>query len=78
MTVKQLIECLEGYADNDEVVFTYPYGDRGDTQVAGTIRTVQYDVVERSSYHRAWVVQGDDPRDLEDEDEDSKEVVVLS
>jgi len=77
MTVKQLIAKLEGYADEDEVLFAAPYGDRADTQVARSIDTVQYDVVEQSSYHRAWVVQGDEPRDLEDED-DSKEVVVLS
>jgi hypothetical protein len=77
MTVKELRERLEGYADEDEVMFAYNFGDRGDTQVAEGVRSVEYDVVEKSSYHRMWAIQGDTPRDLEDED-DSKEVVVLS
>jgi len=76
MTVKELREQLEGYADDEEVMFAYGYGDRSNTQVASKIRSVEYNVVEMSSYHRQWAVQGDTPDEHLDEDE-VKEIVLI-
>ncbi len=75
MKVKDLIQQLEGLDPDSEVMLAYGYGDRSNTRVAVRVDRADEETVYRSDYHRMWVV----PDDLgEIDDEDTKEVVVLS
>ncbi len=52
MTVKELIETLEGMDPEAEVHFSYNYGDHWRTTVAPKVRSVDELEVEYSEYHR--------------------------
>lgn len=71
MTVNELKDLLEGFDGEMEVKFSYNSGDYWRTQVASNIRDVEEGYVKYSDYHRMDKID-------EDEDEDSKRVVLLS
>lgn len=72
MTVKELIESLEGFDPNMEVKFAYNYGDYWATEVASNIRDVDEGQIRYSSYHRM-----DKVTDYDDEDDNIKTVVII-
>ena len=72
MTVKELIESLEGFDPNMEVKFAYNYGDYWGTEVASDIRDVDEGQVKYSEYHRM-----DKVTDYDDEDDSIKTVVII-
>lgn len=80
ITVKELMEQLQGMDPNAEVHFTYNYGDHWRTQVAPSVRSVEVGYVVNSDYHRMdKVVEDECDIYLEDgeRDEDVKEVVLI-
>jgi hypothetical protein len=71
MTVQELKEILDEMNPDMEVKFSYSYGDYWRTQVAANISDVDYGYVSYSDYHQMDKVS-------EDENEDTKYVVLLS
>ena len=72
MTVKELIESLEGFDPNMEVKFAYNYGDYWGTEVASRIGDIDEGQVRYSDYHRM-----DKVTDYDDEDDNIKIVVII-
>ena len=72
MTVKELMESLEGFDPNMEVKFAYNFGDYWKTEVANNIRDVDEGQVRYSSYHRM-----DKVTDYDDEADNIKTVVII-
>ena len=72
MTVKELMESLEGFDPNMEVKFAYNYGDYWGTEVASRIGDVDEGQVRYSDYHRM-----DKVTDYDDEADNIKTVVIL-
>jgi hypothetical protein len=72
MTVKELIESLEGFDPNMEVKFAYNFGDYWKTEVASNVRDIDEGQVRYSSYHRM-----DKVTDYDDEDDSIKTVVII-
>ena len=72
MTKKELIEYLEDYDDNMEVHISYDYGDYWKTMVAPKITDVDLKMIKYSEYHRMNKI------DIDGEDEDVKEVIIIS
>ena len=72
MTVKELMESLEGFDPNMEVKFAYNFGDYWKTEVAHSIRDVDEGQVRYSSYHRM-----DKVTDYDDEADNIKTVVII-
>jgi hypothetical protein len=72
MTVKELIESLEGFDPNMEVKFAYNYGDYWGTEVASNITEIDESQVRYSDYHRM-----DKVTDYDDEDDNIKTVVII-
>ena len=73
MTVRDLIEHLEQFDDNQEVQIGYPSGDYWNTVVCSSITEVEERTVEYSDYHRKNKISDDSYED----DEDYTNVVVL-
>jgi hypothetical protein len=73
MTVKELIESLEGFDPNMEVKFAYNYGDYWGTEVASRIGDVDEGQVRHSDYHRMDKVVDDE----NDEEYYTKTVVII-
>ena len=73
MTVKELIESLEGFDPNMEVKFAYNYGDYWKTEVASNVRDVDEGMVKYSDYHRMDKVVDDEG----DEEEFYTKTVVI-
>jgi len=71
MTVKKLIEELQICDPEAAVRFVYNYGDRGNSQVAAEVQSVEDGDVRYSEYFSDFVV-GD-----ENDDEDNIEYAVL-
>ena len=71
MTVKELMESLEGFDPNMEVKFAYNFGDYWKTEVANNIRDIDEGQVRYSSYHRMDKVVDDE------EDDNIKTVVII-
>ena len=70
MTVKELKKQLECFSDEDEeVLFSYNYGDHWRTSVAGKISNIDRSIVEWSDYHNMWKLVDEDFMEDEDEDE---------
>ena len=74
MTVKELIESLEGFDPNMEVKFAYNYGDYWRTQVASNVEYVDEGQVKYSDYHRMDKVVDDDG---DNEEFYTKTVVII-
>ncbi len=74
MTVKELIESLEGFDPNMEVKFAYNYGDYWGTEVANDVRDVDEGMVKYSDYHRMDKVVDDDG---DNEEFYTKTVVII-
>jgi len=72
MTVKELMESLEGFDPNMEVKFAYNYGDYWGTEVASRIGDVDEAQVRYSDYHRM-----DKVTDYDDETDNIKTVVII-
>ena len=72
MTVKELIESLEGFDPNMEVKFAYNYGDYWGTEVVSRIGDVDEGQVRYSDYHRM-----DKVTDYDDEADNIKTVVII-
>ena len=81
MQVYQLIEQLEYLDPNDEVYFSYNFGDHWNTQVASTVDQVSVGVIKYSAYHNMDKIVDTDDEDCYDEagnyKEDVRKVVVL-
>ena len=60
LTVKELMEALEGMDPDLPVMFAYNYGDHGRTEVAASIDTLEEMPVQWSDYHRMHKVMGED------------------
>ena len=73
MTVKELIESLEGFDPNMEVKFAYNFGDYWKTEVASNVRDVDEGMVKYSDYHRMDKVVHDEG----DEEEFYTKTVVI-
>ncbi len=73
MTVKELIESLEGFDPNMEVKFAYNFGDYWKTEVASNVRDVDEGMVKYSDYHRMDKVVDDEG----DEEEFYTKTVVI-
>ena len=73
MTVKELIESLEGFDPNMEVKFDYNYGDYWKTEVESNVRDVDEGMVKYSDYHRMDKVVDDEG----DEEEFYTKTVVI-
>ena len=71
MTVNELKELLDQFDGDMEVHFSYSYGDRWGTKVTSKIKDVDETMIDYSSYHGMTKVS-------DDEDEDSKMVVLIS
>lgn len=71
MTVQELKDLLEEMNPNMEVKFSYNYRDYWCTQVAADISEVDTGYVTYSSYHGMEKIS-------EDEDEDTKYVVIIN
>ena len=72
MTVKELIQSLEGFDPNMEVKFAYNYGDYWGTEVASRIGDIDEGQVRYSDYHRM-----DKVTDYDDEADNIKTVVII-
>ena len=75
MTVKELIEELQGFDGDMEVKFSYNSGDYWRTTLAEDICQIDTHYVKYSSYHRTnkLISEHDDT-----EDDDVQTVVLLS
>jgi len=71
MKVLELQQLLSDFDPDMEVKFSYNYGDYWKTNVASDITDVDTAYVEYSSYHSMDKIS-------EDEDDDTKCVVVIS
>jgi len=81
MTKLELIESLQGYDDDEEVYFTYNYGDHWHTTVAHSIETVDMGNIQWSLYHRMNMVidnSNDEENTETSNDPNSKKVILLS
>jgi len=81
MKVRQLIEKLEQYDDDQEVHFGYNYGDYWKTEVAPHVGGVHEVLVKHSNYHQMpKVVTDADCEDCEEEElpEGSEPVVLIT
>ena len=71
MTVEELIAELSDHDPEQEVYFSYDFGDRPHTHVAEEVRGVDETFIEKSSQHQMFkVIQDDKPG--------SKVAIVLS
>ena len=73
MTVKELIESLEGFDPNMEVKFAYNFGDYWGTEVASNVTEIDEGQVRYSDYHRMDKVVDDE----NDEEYYAKTVVII-
>ena len=73
MTVSELIEYLEQFDGNQEVMIAQPSGDYWGTVCASEITEAEEQYVEYSSYHRKNKITDD----IYEENPTSKEVVIL-
>lgn len=77
MRVRDLIEELENFDPESEVVFSYQYGDYWNTTVAAPAEYIDEGTVTYSEYHRQdKVVEMDD--DETDSDNRIRNVVIIS
>jgi hypothetical protein len=77
MRVQDLIDELENFDPNAEVVFSYSYGDYWNTTVAAPAEYIDEGTVTYSEYHRQdKVVEMDD--DEMDSDGRIRNVVIIS
>lgn len=77
MRVRDLIEELENFDPESEVVFSYQYGDYWNTTVASPAEYIDEGTVTYSEYHRQdKVVEMDD--DETDSDNRIRNVVIIS
>lgn len=77
MTVAQLRKMLSYFDDDQEVFFSFPSGDYWGTILAREVDDVNLGMVKWSEYHRACKLVDEDP-DNRDEDEELKEVLILT
>ena len=80
LTVRQLIETLEGEDPNAVVVFACDYGDLSHTQQAIPVESAEklYDKIRESAYSQSGlaVCDGDDEDECELSD-DEQNIVIL-
>jgi hypothetical protein len=76
LTVKQLIETLEGEDPDAIVVFACDYGDHSHTQQALPVESAEmlYDKIRESAYSQSGLAICDED---EDDDGEDQKVVVL-
>lgn len=73
MTVKDLKEILEEFGDETEVHFAYPSGDHWRSTITPPVRRMEMKQIKHSSYSDNFVLADED-----DEEENNKEVLVIS
>jgi hypothetical protein len=56
MLVKELIKILEEQNEDDQVMFSYNYGDHWNTEVAEPVLDVYTEEVKWSEYHNKYAV----------------------
>lgn len=79
MRVQDLIDALEGFDPNAEVMFSYGYGDYWSTTVAAGVEMIEEGLVTYSQYHQQdkVVEMDDDETDSDAEQEGRVRQVVL-
>jgi hypothetical protein len=75
MTVRELIEMLEDFNENDEVMVSHIAHDYWRTPVAGRIDSVEDAVVDHSSYHNCFKVVEEEEAEVENAT--AKHVVII-
>ena len=78
MTAQELIEILQDLDPETEIYVQHTAEDYWKTQLASSIRGGDYGQVEHSSYHRQSRVVDEEPSDEGDEDDDRKEVFLIT
>ena len=81
MRVKELIEELENFDPESEVMFSYGYGDYWRTTVAAPAEYIDEGLVTYSAYHQQdKVVEMDDDETDSDAEQDGRvrQVVIIS
>jgi hypothetical protein len=73
MTVSELIEYLEQFDGDQEVMIAQPSGDYWGTVCASEITEVEEQYIKYSDYHRKHKITDD----IDEENPTSKEVVIL-
>ena len=76
MSVKELINHLQGCDPEAKVVFHYDYGDHVNTEVADVVSNAEMTQVRYSDYHNMLSVVADNDVYNDDED-DLVDVVVI-
>lgn len=64
MKVRELIELLKEFNENDEVGFSYNYGDYGRTVVVADINEADISLVTYSGYHQMNRLADEDEEDV--------------
>jgi hypothetical protein len=75
MTVLELIEYLEQFDSNQEVMIAQPSGDYWGTVCASKITEAEEQYVEYSDYHKKYKINN--PGDEDEEIPTSKAVIIL-
>jgi hypothetical protein len=79
MRVKDLMEYLEDFDPESEVVFSYNYGDHWRTQVAAPVEYIDEGQVVYSEYHRQdKVVERDEDEEDSEPNPKVRDVVIIS
>ena len=78
MKVQELIDMLEEFDGDEEVCFSYNYGDHWRTTVAAEPRSVERQECEYSEYHQMLRFSDGEDDSFSDKDDDRvKEYVVI-
>lgn len=78
MTAQELIEILQDLDPETEIYVQHTAGDYWKTQLASPIRDGDFGRIENSEYHRQSRVVDEEPSDEGDEDDDRKEVFLIT
>lgn len=76
VTVRELIDYLEGYCDDTKVMFRHPSHDYWNTELAAPVESVTQEPVSWSKYHESFKLV-EDSDDSEDETSEYGKVVIL-
>jgi len=77
MRVKDLMQELENFDPESEVVFSYCYGDYWSTVVAAPVDNIEQGFVTYSAYHQQDKIVEMDDDEMDSDDERVRQVVVI-
>lgn len=76
MTVSELIDILGGYAGDEQIYFSYPYGDMQQSDAVVKIDGVNWETVKRRRFQFDRIAMDSDYD--EDEKGDIEDCIVIS